>query len=82
MMLQYLTKYIFVMLRRCRRIKRFGEKNPKEKILLGTGGTKKTSIQELTNSQDHETYVDKIVDTLEYDLILLKGLQTQEDKDK
>ena len=68
------------------RIKRFVEENKNKVIIIGTGDTKQLkSVQELTNTQDYEKYVDKIVDNIfEHNIMLkeCKRLHTQEDKDK
>ena len=67
------------------KIKRFVEEN-KDKIIVATGDTKQLkAIQQLTNTQDYEKYVDKIIDNIfEYNILLkeCKRLNTQEDKDK
>ena len=68
------------------RIKRFVEEKKNIVIIIGTGDAKQLKcIQELTNTQDYQTYVDKIVDNIfEHNMMLkeCKRLHTQEDKDK
>ena len=67
------------------KIKKFVEEN-KDKIIVATGDTKQLkAIQQLTNTQDYELYVDKIIDNIfEYNILLkeCKRLNTKEDKEK
>ena len=68
------------------RIKQFTEENKNRKILIAIGDTKQLKpVQEVTNTQDYETFTDGIIDNIfEYNIMLkeCKRLHTQGDKDR
>ena len=68
------------------RIKQFVEENKHNKIIIATGDAKQLRpVQELTNTQNHETYTNTIIEhmfTYRINLKECKRLHTQEDKDK
>ena len=68
------------------RIKQFVEQNKHNKIIIATGDAKQLEpVQEITNTQDYETYTDNIVNHIfEYNILLkeCKRLRNADDKIK
>lgn len=55
------------------KMKKFAEKNKKDKIIIGTGDALQLKpIQELTNAQDYHTDADEIIDNMFENKINLK----------